>query len=164
MPRLLGHILNVLEYTINTYKFLGIRSIENQIKAIIIALFLKEDFLQNGYDYLLFITKLYSIYNTTKLWMSSSLKLIHLLDLFINNLLSLIGIILRRGFLIWEIIFIYCGLFVLILVVFLGFFVLFLLSLRFGQISPLAFFRWFTTTSDRNDESCNRITCNYCLP
>ena len=37
------------------------------------------------------------------------------------------------------IIFIYCRLFVLILVVF----VLFLLSLRFGQISPLAFFRWF---------------------
>ena len=35
--------------------------------------------------------------------------------------------------------FIYCGLFVLILVVF----VLFLLSQRFGQISPLAFFRWF---------------------
>ena len=33
--------------------------------------------------------------------------------------------------------FIYCGLFVLILVVF----VLFLISLRFGQISPLAFFR-----------------------
>ena len=59
-----------------------------------------------------------------------------------------------------ELIFIYCGLFVLILVVF-G---LFLLSLRFGQISPLAFFRWFTTTSDRNDESCNRIPSNYCLP
>ena len=36
--------------------------------------------------------------------------------------LSLIGIILRWGFLIWELIFIYCGLFVLILVVFLGFF------------------------------------------
>ena len=36
-------------------------------------------------------------------------------------------------------------------------FVLFLLSLRFGQIPPLAFFRWFTTTSDRNAESCNRI-------
>ena len=35
--------------------------------------------------------------------------------------------------------FIYCGLFVLILVVF----VFFLLSLHFGQISPLAFFRWF---------------------
>ena len=32
--------------------------------------------------------------------------------------LSLIGIILRWGFLIWELIFIYCGLFVLILVVF----------------------------------------------
>ena len=48
--------------------------------------------------------------------------------------------------------FIYCGLFVLILVVF----VLFLLSLRFGQISSLAFFRWFTATSDRNAESCNR--------
>ena len=46
--------------------------------------------------------------------------------------LSLIGIILRWGFLFWELIFIYCGLFVLILV---GFFVLFLLSLRFGQIS-----------------------------
>ena len=32
------------------------------------------------------------------------------------------------------------------------FFVLFLLSLRFGQISPLAFFMWFTATSDKNDE------------
>ena len=32
--------------------------------------------------------------------------------------MSLIGIILRWGFLIWELIFIYCGLFVLILVVF----------------------------------------------
>ena len=41
--------------------------------------------------------------------------------------------------------FIYCRLFVLILVVF----VLFLLSLRFGQISPLVFFRWFTATLDR---------------
>ena len=36
--------------------------------------------------------------------------------------------------------FIYCGLFFLILVVFC-FFLLFLLSLRFGQISPRAFFR-----------------------
>ena len=36
-------------------------------------------------------------------------------------------------------------------------------SLRFGQISPLAFFRWFTATSDRNAESCNRIPSNYCL-
>ena len=53
--------------------------------------------------------------------------------------LSLIGIILRWGFLIWDLIFIYCGLIFLILVVF----VLFLLPLRFGQISPLAFFRWF---------------------
>ena len=52
--------------------------------------------------------------------------------------------------------FIYCGLFVLILVVF----VLFLLSLRFGQISPLAFFRWLTAPSDRNAESCNRIPSN----
>ena len=42
-------------------------------------------------------------------------------------------------------------------------FVLFLLSLCFGQISPLAFFRWFTATSDRNAESCNRIPSNYCL-
>ena len=61
---------------------------------------------------------------------------------------------------VWELIFIYCGLFVLILVVF----VLFLLSQRFDQISPLAFFRWFTVTSDRNAESCNRIPSNYCLP
>ena len=53
--------------------------------------------------------------------------------------------------------FIYCGLFVLILVVF----VLFLLSLRFGQISPLAFFRGFTATSDRNAESCNHSPSNY---
>ena len=37
-------------------------------------------------------------------------------------------------------------------------------SLRFGQISPLAFFRWLTATSDRNAESCNRIPSNYCLP
>ena len=56
--------------------------------------------------------------------------------------------------------FINCGFFVLIVVVF----VLFLLSLRFGQISPLAFFRWFTATSDRNAESCNRIPSNSCLP
>ena len=74
--------------------------------------------------------------------------------------LSLIGILLRWGFLIWELIFIYCGLFVLILVVF----VLFRLLLRFGQISPLAFFRWFTATPDRNAESFNRIPSNYCLP
>ena len=41
--------------------------------------------------------------------------------------------------------FIYCRLSVLILVVF----VLFLLSLRFGQISPLAFFRWFTAINKK---------------
>ena len=29
---------------------------------------------------------------------------------------------------------------------------------------PLVFFRWFTATSDRNAESCNRIPSNYCLP
>ena len=34
-------------------------------------------------------------------------------------------------------------------------------SLRFGQISPLAFFRWLTAISDRNTESCNRIPSNY---
>ena len=56
--------------------------------------------------------------------------------------------------------FIYCGLFVLILVVLLCCF----FSLRFGQISPLTFFRWLTETSDRNAESCNRIPSNYCLP
>ena len=58
-------------------------------------------------------------------------------------------ILLRWGFLIWELFF-YCGLFVLTLVVFCCFF-----SLRFGQISPLAFFRWLTATSDRNAESFN---------
>ena len=59
--------------------------------------------------------------------------------------MSLIGIIFRWGFLIWELFFVYSGLFVLIMVVFclFIFFVLFLLSLSFGQISPLAFFRWF---------------------
>ena len=36
-------------------------------------------------------------------------------------------------------------------------------SLCFGQISPLAFFRWLTETSDRNAESCNRISSKYCL-
>ena len=55
--------------------------------------------------------------------------------------------------------FFYSRLFVLILV---GFFLFF--SLRFSQISPLAFFRWFTATSDRNAEYCNRIPSNYCLP
>ena len=55
--------------------------------------------------------------------------------------LSLIEIILRWGFSIWELIFILSSSFVLILV---GFFcVLFLFLLRFGQISPLTFFRWF---------------------
>ena len=47
--------------------------------------------------------------------------------------------------------FIYCRLFVLILVVFC----VVSPSLRFGQISPLAFFRWLTATSKRNAESCN---------
>ena len=37
-------------------------------------------------------------------------------------------------------------------------------TLRFGQISPLVFFRWLTATSDWNAESCNRIPSNYCLP
>ena len=40
----------------------------------------------------------------------------------------------------------------------------FFFLLRFGQISPLAFFRWLTATSNRNAESCNRIPSNYCLP
>ena len=66
--------------------------------------------------------------------------------------------IFKRG--LTELIFIYCGLFVLILVVF----VLFLLSQRFSQISLLAFFRWLTATSDSNAESCNRIPSKYCLP
>ena len=57
--------------------------------------------------------------------------------------------------------FIYCGLFPLILVVFLC------------VVSSFTTFRpnslWpsssdFTTTSDRNAESCNRIPSNYCLP
>ena len=44
-----------------------------------------------------------------------------------------------------------------------GSFLLFF-SLRYGQISPLAFFRWLTAISDRNAESCNCIPSNYCLP
>ena len=43
----------------------------------------------------------------------------------------LIGIILRWGFLIWELIFIYCGLFVLILVVFLCCFFFHYVSAKF---------------------------------
>ena len=62
---------------------------------------------------------------------------------------------------IWELISL-LRTFVLILVGFFFVFVLFF-SLRFGQISPLAFFRWLTATSDRNAESCNRIPSNYCL-
>ena len=46
----------------------------------------------------------------------------------------------------------------------LGSFFFYFFSLRFGQISPLAFFRWLTATSDRNAESCNRIPRNYCIP
>ena len=37
-------------------------------------------------------------------------------------------------------------------------------SLRFGQISPLAFFRWVAANLYRNADSCNRILSNYCLP
>ena len=41
---------------------------------------------------------------------------------------------------------------------YLGIFVVVVfLSQRFGQISPLAVFRWLTMTSYRNAESCNRI-------
>ena len=59
---------------------------------------------------------------------------------------------LRWDFLIWELILLRT--FFLILVFF---------SLRFGQISPLAVFRWLTATSDRNAESCNRIPRDYWL-
>ena len=58
-----------------------------------------------------------------KIWRATQIFDISSMQLF------LIGILLRWGFLIWELIFIYCGLFVLIFVVF----VLFLLSLCFGQ-------------------------------
>ena len=47
------------------------------------------------------------------------------------RLLSLIGIILRWGFLIWELIFIYCRFFVLILVVFVLFFFFHNISAKF---------------------------------
>ena len=74
---------------------------------------------------------------------------------------SLIGIILRWGFLIWELIFIYCGLFVLILVVFsvVSSFTTFRPNFTSGLLQVI-----FTVTSDRNDESYNRIPSNYCLP
>ena len=58
------------------------------------------------------------------------------------------------GFLIWELIFFY------LLRTFcphLGSFCVVSSSLRFGQISPLAFFRWLTATSDRNAESCLNV-------
>ena len=73
----------------------------------------------------------------------------------------LIGIILRWGFLIWELIFIYCGRFVLTLVVFcfVSSFTTFRPNFTSGLLQVI-----FTATSDRNDESCNRIPSNYCLP
>ena len=78
--------------------------------------------------------------------------------------LSLIGIILRWGFLIWELIFIYCRLFVLILVWFFFFcvvssFTTFRLNFTSSLLQVI-----FTATSDRNAVSCNRIPSNYCLP
>ena len=45
-----------------------------------------------------------------------------------------------------------------------SFFVLFLLSLRFGKFHLWPSSGDFTATSDWNDESCNRIPSNYCLP
>ena len=77
-----------------------------------------------------------------------------------NGNCLLIGIILRWGFLIWELIFIYCGLFVLILVVFcvVSSFTTFRPNFTSGLLQVI-----FTATSDRNDESYNRIPSNYCL-
>ena len=70
-----------------------------------------------------------------------------------NQTLSFIGIILRWGFLIWELIFfIYCGLFVLILVVF----VLFLLSLRF-QLKTITKFETGPTLEDQIRRTNNWI-------
>ena len=71
----------------------------------------------------------------------------------LQHKLSLIGSLLRWGFLIWELIFIYCGLFVLVLV---GFF----LCCFFFHYVSAKFHLWpssgdFTATSDRNAESCN---------
>ena len=67
---------------------------------------------------------------------------------------------MRWGFLIWELIFYLLWTFCPNL----GSFCIVSSSLRFGQTSPLAFFRWLTVTSDRNAEICNRIPSNYCLP
>ena len=79
-----------------------------------------------------------------------------------NNLwLSLLGIRLRWGFLIWELIFYLLRTFCPHLGSFL--FCCFF-SLRFSHISTLTFFRWLTVTSDRNAESCNHVPSNYCLP
>ena len=62
-----------------------------------------------------------------------------------NLSLSLIGIILRWGFLIWELIFhllwTFCP--------HLGSCCVVSFSLRFGQISSLALFRWLTANSER---------------
>ena len=62
---------------------------------------------------------------------------------------------LKRGFLIWELIFIadLCPHLVSLFCFFLFLFFFFFFLLHFGQISPLAVFRWLTATSDRNAES-----------
>ena len=57
----------------------------------------------------------------------------NLLYTYILDIYDLIGIILRWGFLIWELIFYLLR--------------TFCPQLRFGQISSLAFFRWLTATS-----------------
>ena len=69
---------------------------------------------------------------------------------------TLLGILLRWGFLIWELIFYLLRTFCPHLGSFFCFFFV-SSSLRFSQISPLTVLRWLTMTSDRNAESCNPV-------
>ena len=78
-----------------------------------------------------------------------------------SKLLITSPIKINMHYLVWELNFIYCGLFVLILVFFFFFFVLFLLSLRFGQISPLTFFRWLLGIRLQDSSFLSEVTVNH---
>ena len=83
-------------------------------------------------------------------------------NIIVSNFQPLIGIIFFRwGFLIWELIFIYCRPFVLILVIFLCCFFFHYVSAKF-HLWPCS--GDLLRPRIGNAESCNRIPSNYCLP
>ena len=88
----------------------------------------------------------------TQFYSFSSLFIFNHNHLFAQSYINLSNLRINFFYLLWT----FCP--------YLGSFCVVSSSLHFVQISPLAFFRWLTATSDRNAESCNRIPSNYCLP